>query len=47
MNIRDAAVEKRNIMPPIVDAVREYVTLGEICNVFRDTLGMYKDPAHF
>lgn len=47
MNIRDAAVEERNIMPPIIDAVREYVTLGEICNVFRDTLGMYKDPAHF
>jgi len=47
MNIRDAAVEERNIMPPIVDAVREYITLGEICNVFRDTLGMYKDPAHF
>lgn len=47
MNIRDAAVEERNLMLPIIDAVREYVTLGEICNVFRDTFGMYKDPAHF
>lgn len=47
MNIRDAAVEERNLMPPIIEAVREYVTLGEICNVFRDTFGMYKDPAHF
>ena len=47
MNIRDAAVEEKNLMPPIIDAVREYVTLGEICNVFRDTFGMYKDPAHF
>ena len=47
MNIRDSAVEERNLMPPIIDAVREYVTLGEICNVFRDTFGMYKDPAHF
>lgn len=47
MNIRDAAVERRNLMPPIIEAVREYVTLGEICNVFRDTFGMYKDPAHF
>jgi len=47
MNIRDAAVDERNLMPPIIDAVREYVTLGEICNVFRDTFGMYKDPAHF
>jgi len=47
MNIRDAAVDEKNLMPPIIDAVREYVTLGEICNVFRDTFGMYKDPAHF
>ncbi len=47
MDIRDAAVEERNLMPPIIAAVREYVTLGEICNVFRDTFGMYKDPAHF
>jgi len=47
MNIRDAAVEDRNLMPPIIEAVGEYVTLGEICNVFRDTFGMYKDPAHF
>ncbi len=47
MNIRDAAVYEKNLMPPIIDAVREYVTLGEICNVFRDTFGMYKDPAHF
>jgi len=47
MNIRDAAVEETNMMPPIIDAVREYVTLGEICNVFRDTFGMYKDPAHY
>lgn len=46
MNIRDAAVDGRNLMPPIVEAVREYVTLGEICSVFKDTFGMYRDPAH-
>lgn len=46
MNIRDAAVERKNLMPPVIEAVRDYVTLGEICSVFKDTFGMYKDPAH-
>ncbi len=36
-----------NLMPVILDAVREYVTLGEICDAFRETMGTYTDPAIF
>ncbi|WXR60642.1 methylmalonyl-CoA mutase family protein [Peptostreptococcaceae bacterium AGR-M142] len=31
-----------NLMPLILDAVREYATLGEICNVMRDVFGEYQ-----
>src|SRR5690606_19951991 len=35
-----------NVMPPILDAVKAYVTLGEICDVFRDVFGVHTDPAY-
>jgi len=31
-----------NVMPFILDAVRAYATLGEICNVMRDVFGEYR-----
>jgi len=31
-----------NVMPFILDAVKAYATLGEICNVMRDVFGEYK-----
>ena len=40
---RDPAV---NLMPPILEAIRNYATLGEICNIFRDEYGEYTDPAY-
>ena len=33
-------------MPPILDAVKQRVTLGEICDLFRSELGEYRDPAY-
>ncbi len=46
--LRDASLSpKTNLMPVILDAVREYVTLGEICDAFRETMGTYTDPAIF
>jgi hypothetical protein len=33
-------------MPPILDAVKQRVTLGEICDLFRAELGVYRDPAY-
>lgn len=31
-----------NLMPPILDAVKTYATLGEICNVLREVFGEYQ-----
>jgi methylmalonyl-CoA mutase N-terminal domain/subunit len=38
--------ERQNVMPPIFDAVKHDVTLGEICDLFRAELGEYRDPAY-
>ena len=40
--IRDAAENDDNLMYPIIDAVREYASLGEICGVLRDVFGEYE-----
>lgn len=34
--------DKENLMPHILNAVREYATLGEICNVMREVFGEYE-----
>jgi methylmalonyl-CoA mutase, N-terminal domain len=38
--------DNHNVMPPILDAVKQHVTLGEICDLFRSELGEYRDPAY-
>jgi methylmalonyl-CoA mutase N-terminal domain/subunit len=38
--------DKQNVMPPILDAVKQQATLGEICELFRAELGEYRDPAY-
>jgi methylmalonyl-CoA mutase N-terminal domain/subunit len=35
-----------NVMPPIVAAVRDGCTVGEICDEFRRVLGEHRDPAY-
>ena len=40
--LKDAAGGGVNLMPFILSAVREYATLGEICNVLRDVFGEYR-----
>ena len=42
--LRRAAEGTENLMPPILDAVRAYATLGEVCRVFRDVFGEYREP---
>jgi methylmalonyl-CoA mutase, N-terminal domain len=37
---------KGNVMPPIIDAVKNRVTLGEICDIFREEFGVHTDPAY-
>ena len=34
--LRDAARGTANLMPPILDAVRAYATVGEMCDALRD-----------
>jgi methylmalonyl-CoA mutase, N-terminal domain len=38
-NLENAARSDANTMPPILEAVRAYATLGEICDVFRGVYG--------
>jgi methylmalonyl-CoA mutase N-terminal domain/subunit len=40
-----AADDAKNLMEPIVAAAKAHVTLGEICQVFRDVFGEHRDPA--
>jgi methylmalonyl-CoA mutase N-terminal domain/subunit len=40
--LRKAAEGNENLMPPILAAVREYATLGEICGVLREIFGEYR-----
>jgi methylmalonyl-CoA mutase, N-terminal domain len=45
--LRDAARDQVNLMPPILDAVNAYATLGEITDVFREVFGEYQEPVFF
>ncbi len=41
--LRAAAGTTANLMPPLLDAVRAYATLGEICDTLRDVWGEYEE----
>ncbi len=43
-NAQSPAHPDTNLMPPILDAVRAYATLGEICGVLRQEWGEYQPP---
>ena len=40
--IRQHAVNGQNLMPPVIDAVEHYCTLGEIADVLRNVFGEFK-----
>jgi len=42
--LRKAAVARDNLMPPIIDAVKAYATVGEICQALKDVFGEYEEP---
>ena len=42
--LREACNGPGNLMPPVLDAVRAYATLGEICGAMRDVFGEYRPP---
>lgn len=42
-NLKIAAKGTDNLMPHIINAVKVYASIGEICNVMRDVFGEYKE----
>jgi len=45
--LHHVAEREENLMPVFLQAVREYATLGEICDVLREVFGEYKAPTIF
>ena len=45
LKLREAAQGDANLMPPILDAVRSYATLGEMCAVLRGVFGSYQEES--
>ncbi|MHA2426737.1 MAG: acyl-CoA mutase large subunit family protein [Candidatus Hermodarchaeia archaeon] len=45
--LQRAAEGTENLLPHILAAVREYATVGEICNALRDVYGEYQEPIIF
>ncbi len=41
--VRKAAQSGANLMPPIIEAVKVYASIGEICGVMREVFGEYKE----
>jgi methylmalonyl-CoA mutase N-terminal domain/subunit len=45
--VRAAAASKENVMPSVMDAVEAYATVGEVCGVFKEVFGAYREPIRF
>ena len=43
----EACTRNENAMPYLIDAASAYATLQEMCDVFRDVFGVYRDPGTF
>jgi methylmalonyl-CoA mutase N-terminal domain/subunit len=46
-DLRAASKTDKNLMPYVIEAVREYATEQEICDVWRDIFGEYRDPGFY
>ena len=42
--LEQACVENRNVVPVLIDAVSDGVTLGEVSDIYRKVFGVYSDP---
>ncbi len=45
--LRQACRDGANVMPPLVEAVKTYATVGEISDVMREVFATYEEPAVF
>ncbi len=46
-DIKEAAESNVNLVPPIMEAVKTYATVGEIAGVLRGVFGEFKEPSIF
>ena len=46
-DIKNAATDGNNLMPVLVKAARNYVTLGEMVNEMKEIFGTYQEAAVF
>jgi methylmalonyl-CoA mutase N-terminal domain/subunit len=46
-SLQKAARQEKNLMPAILEAVKAYATLGEICDALREIYGEYREPPVF
>ena len=42
--VGEACSGEKNVMESIIRAVKSYATLQEVCDVFRQVFGEYRDP---
>jgi methylmalonyl-CoA mutase N-terminal domain/subunit len=45
--LAEACRNGQNVMPVLVDAVKDYVSLGEVSDVYRQVFGLYREPIIF
>jgi methylmalonyl-CoA mutase, N-terminal domain len=45
--LADACRNGRNVMPVLIDAVKDYASLGEVSDVYRQVFGLYREPIIF
>jgi methylmalonyl-CoA mutase N-terminal domain/subunit len=45
--LADACRTGGNVMPVLIDAVKDYASLGEISDVYRQVFGLYREPIIF
>jgi methylmalonyl-CoA mutase N-terminal domain/subunit len=45
--VEDACRGDRNLMGPVLEAVKAYATLGEVCDVFRKVWGAFREKGTF
>ncbi len=46
-SLRAACKSGENVMPYVIEAVKEYATEQEICDVYREVFGEYRDPGFY
>jgi len=44
---REAPTAKNNMIPAVMEAVKEYATVGEVCDAFRTAWGEFREPNAF